>query len=318
MIINEVYISIISPVYNSSEILPTLVKKIIDNVEKITKNYEIILIDDCSTDNSWFVIENMALNNSKLKACKLSRNFGQHYAITAGIDISNSTWSIIMDCDLQDRPEEFINLYNKAKEGYDIVLAKRANRKDKILKKIYSFIFYRFLGYLTGTKQDESIANYGIYNIKVITEIKKMREKIRYFPTMIKWVGFDTTSIYVEHGVRESGTSTYNFKKMLKLALDIILAYSDKPIRIIIKFGIAISITSFLMLVLTFLKWINGTISVVGYSSLIMSIWFLSGFIITTLGVVGLYIGKIFEGVKDRPLYIINRKLNFNQNDETC
>ena len=307
---NSVHISIISPVYNASEILNTLIERIIQNVELITDNYEIILVEDGGSDNSWDVIKNISKFNSKIKACQLSRNFGQHYAITAGIDISNGDWLIIMDCDLQDRPEEIINLYQKANEGFDIVLARREFRKDTKLKKIYSLLFYRILGYLTGTNQDETIGNFGIYNSKVIREVKKMNESIRYFPTMIKWVGFNTTTINVKHSLRNSGKSSYNFKKMLNLAVDIILAYSDKPIRLIIKLGLVISLISFLLSIFTFYKWIIGDIQVSGYSSLIISIWFLSGFIITTLGLVGLYIGKIFEGVKKRPLYIINNTIN--------
>lgn len=307
---NNVHISIISPVYNASEILNTLIERIIQNIELITDNYEIILVEDGGSDNSWEVIKDAAKLNSKIKACQLSRNFGQHYAITAGIDISDGDWLIIMDCDLQDRPEEIINLYQKANEGFDIVLARREFRKDTKLKKIYSLLFYRILGYLTGTNQDETIGNFGIYNSKVIREIKKMNESIRYFPTMIKWVGFNTTAINVKHSLRNSGKSAYNFKKMLNLAIDIILAYSDKPIRLIIKLGLVISLISFFLSIFTFYKWIIGDIQVSGYSSLIISIWFLSGFIITTLGLVGLYIGKIFEGVKKRPLYIINNTIN--------
>ncbi|MCF8340672.1 MAG: glycosyltransferase family 2 protein [Chitinophagaceae bacterium] len=307
---NNVHISIISPVYNASEILNTLIERIIQNIELITDSYEIILVEDGGSDNSWEVIKDAAKLNSKIKACQLSRNFGQHYAITAGIDISDGDWLIIMDCDLQDRPEEIINLYQKANEGFDIVLARREFRKDTKLKKIYSLFFYRILGYLTGTNQDETIGNFGIYNSKVIREIKKMNESIRYFPTMIKWVGFNTTAINVKHSLRNSGKSAYNFKKMLNLAIDIILAYSDKPIRLIIKLGLVISLISFFLSIFTFYKWIIGDIQVSGYSSLIISIWFLSGFIITTLGLVGLYIGKIFEGVKKRPLYIINNTIN--------
>lgn len=307
---NNVHISIISPVYNASEILNTLIERIIQNIELITDSYEIILVEDGGSDNSWEVIKDAAKLNSKIKACQLSRNFGQHYAITAGIDISDGDWLIIMDCDLQDRPEEIINLYKKANEGFDIVLARREFRKDTKLKKIYSLLFYRILGYLTGTNQDETIGNYGIYNAKVIREIKKMNESIRYFPTMIKWVGFNSTAINVKHSLRNSGKSAYNFKKMLNLAIDIILAYSDKPIRLIIKLGLVISLISFFLSIFTFYKWIIGDIQVSGYSSLIISIWFLSGFIITTLGLVGLYIGKIFEGVKKRPLYIINNTIN--------
>ena len=259
---NNVHISIISPVYNASEILNTLIERIIQNIELITDSYEIILVEDGGSDNSWEVIKDAAKLNSKIKACQLSRNFGQHYAITAGIDISDGDWLIIMDCDLQDRPEEIINLYQKANEGFDIVLARREFRKDTKLKKIYSLFFYRILGYLTGTNQDETIGNFGIYNSKVIREIKKMNESIRYFPTMIKWVGFNTTAINVKHSLRNSGKSAYNFKKMLNLAIDIILAYSDKPIRLIIKLGLVISLISFFLSIFTFYKWIIGDIQV--------------------------------------------------------
>lgn len=305
------FISVVSPVYNAQNIIPTLVNRLEDVLIKISANYEIILVDDYSKDESWKVIDEISSINNRVKGIKLSRNFGQHYAITAGLDHANGDWIVVMDCDLQDRPEEIINLYRKAiDEEYDIVLASRFNRKDNLLKKMYSKYFYKFLGFLTGSKHDSSVANFGIYSIKVIKEIKGLRESIRYFPTMVKWVGFNKTTIIVNHSEREDGESGYNFKKMLNLAIDIILAYSDKPIRITIKFGVFISLVSFVMSLYTLIKWYNGTINVVGYSSLIISIWFLSGCILTTLGIVGLYVGKIFEGVKGRPIYIIEKSTN--------
>lgn len=305
------FISVVSPVYNSQNIVPLLVNRVEKVLKHITEDYEIILVDDYSTDNSWQSIETAAKSNLKIKGIKLSRNFGQHYAITAGLDNAFGEWVIVMDCDLQDRPEEIINLYKTAIEGnYDIVLAGRINRKDKYLKKMYSKYFYKILGFLTGTKHDASVANFGIYSKCVIREIKSLRESIRYFPTMVNWVGFRKTTIIVTHSEREEGKSSYNFKKMFNLAIDIILAYSDKPIRITIKLGIFISFVSFIMSLYTFIKWYNGTINVVGYSSLIISIWFLSGCILTTLGIIGLYVGKIFEGVKGRPIYIIEKVEN--------
>ncbi len=305
------FISVVSPVYNSQNIVPLLVNRVEEVLKHITEDYEIILVDDYSTDNSWQSIETAAKSNLKIKGIKLSRNFGQHYAITAGLDNAFGEWVIVMDCDLQDRPEEIINLYKTAIEGnYDIVLAGRINRKDKYLKKMYSKYFYKILGFLTGTKHDASVANFGIYSKCVIREIKSLRESIRYFPTMVNWVGFRKTTIIVTHSEREEGKSSYNFKKMFNLAIDIILAYSDKPIRITIKLGIFISFVSFIMSLYTFIKWYNGTINVVGYSSLIISIWFLSGCILTTLGIIGLYVGKIFEGVKGRPIYIIEKVEN--------
>ena len=304
------HISIVSPVYGAEKIIPELVRRIVLAVTKITDDYEIILVEDCGTDNSWQAIEKEACNNPKIKGYKLSRNFGQHYAITAGLDQANGDWVVVMDCDLQDRPEEILNLYSKAQEGYEVVLAKRIERQDHFLKRLFSKLFYRTLGYLTGSKIDESIANFGIYKRNVVDAIISLRESIRFFPTMVRWVGFSSTSIPVQHAEREEGSSSYNFKRLINLGLDIILAYSDKPIRLLIKSGIVISILSFVFAVIFFIEWMGGSIKVLGYTSLIISIWFFSGLILMTLGLVGLYVGKIFEGVKNRPIYIINKKIN--------
>jgi polyisoprenyl-phosphate glycosyltransferase len=301
-------ISIVSPVYRAEKILPELIKRIEESVGTITQDFEIILVDDNSPDNSWEVIEQIAEQNLKINGIKLSRNFGQHYAITAGLDHAKGEWVVVMDCDLQDQPEEIPKLYEKSQQGYDVVLARRFERKDKFFKKLFSKLFYRTLGYLTGSYQDESIANFGIYHRKVITAVTSMRESIRYFPTMIKWVGFKTAKVNVEHNERLEGDSSYNFKRLVNLALDIILAFSDKPIRIAIKFGLLISLSAFLVAVIYFLKWLKGDVIVLGYTSLIISLWLLSGIIISTLGVIGLYVGKIFEGVKNRPIYIIEKK----------
>ena len=215
-----------------------------------------------------------------------------------------------MDCDLQDKPEEIISLYNKAQEGYDIVLARRHNRNDNFIKKTFSKLFYGVLGYLTGSNQDSSIANFGIYHRNVIEAVISMKESIRYFPTMIKWVGFKSTKLDVQHDSRLEGETSYNFKKLTNLALDIILAYSDKPIRLLIKFGIIVTSASFLIALYYAFRWISGEITIMGYTSLIISIWLLSGIIISTLGIIGLYVGKTFEGVKKRPIYIIKKIIN--------
>jgi polyisoprenyl-phosphate glycosyltransferase len=304
------HISIVSPVYRAERILPELVRRIEESVLRISSNYEIILVDDCGPDHSWDVIEQLASKNPKVKGFQLSRNFGQHYAITAGLDQARGEWIVVMDCDLQDQPEEIEKLYNKAKEGFDIVLARRYDRQDVFLKKIFSKIFYRTLGYLTGSEQDETVANFGIYHQKVIQSIVSMRESIRFFPTMVKWVGYKSIKLNIEHSTREEGKSSYDFKRLINLALDIILAFSNKPLRLVVKSGIIISGISIIFSLYTLIKWYNGNIIELGYTSLIISLWLLSGFMISTLGIVGLYIGKIFEGVKNRPIYIINKKTN--------
>jgi dolichol-phosphate mannosyltransferase len=164
------------------------------------------------------------------------------------------------------------------------------------------------LTFLTGTKLDNRVANFGIYHRKVIEATKKMRESIRFFPTMVKWVGFRSVSIPVKHASREEGKTSYNLKRLLNLSLDIILAYSDKPLRIAVQTGFIMSFISLLFAVYNLFRALTFGFAVSGYASLITSIWFLSGLIIAFIGIVGLYVGKTFEGVKNRPLYIVDEK----------
>ena len=302
------HISIVSPVYRAENLVDELVKRIHQSVSSITSDYEIILVEDSGPDSSWNKIVALAEKDPKIKGFQLSRNFGQHYAITCGLDQSKGEWVVVMDCDLQDRPEEIDALYQKAISGYDVVLAKRNQRQDTFFKKFFSKAFYRTLGYLTGSAMDEQVANFGIYHRNVINAVCELRESIRYFPTMIQWVGFKQTAISVTHSTRDVGKSSYNFKRLLNLALDIILAYSDKPIRLMIKLGILVSLLSFIMGFYFSFQYFLGNVTVPGYTSLILSIWFFSGLLLILVGVVGLYVGKTFEGVKKRPIYLIQNE----------
>lgn len=305
---NQPLISVVSPVYKAEKIISKLVNRTVQELEKITAHFEIILVEDCGPDDSWKVIQRCAKDDPRIKGIKLSRNFGQHYAITAGLDFASGEWIVVMDCDLQDRPEEIPALFAKAKEGFDIVLARREARKDGFFKKLFSKLFHKTLTFLTGTKLDNRVANFGIYHRKVIDATKKMRESIRFFPTMVKWVGFRSVSIPVKHASREEGKTSYNLKRLLNLSLDIILAYSDKPLRIAVQTGFIMSFISLLFAVYNLFRALTFGFAVSGYASLITSIWFLSGLIIAFIGIVGLYVGKTFEGVKNRPLYIVDEK----------
>lgn len=308
------YISIISPIYRAEQIATKLVKAIENVVVELTNDYEIILVEDGSPDNSWAVIESIAQNNSKVKVIKLSRNFGQHYAITAGLDYARGEWIVVMDCDLQDRPEEIPKMLAIAqREGAKVVLGQRLERNDNFLKVWLSRLFYFCLSYLSGTKWDPTVANFGLYHHSVIRSISQLREPIRFFPSMVKWVGFKSINMPVAHAARDEGVSNYNMKKRLKLALDIILANSDKPLRIIVKFGLMTSFLSALVGVFYIVKYLNGSTVVLGFTSLMISIWFVGGMIFMLLGIIGLYIGKIFETAKNRPIYIVEEKININE-----
>ena len=302
-------ISIVSPVYRAEKILPILVSEINLVMERIGEDYEIILVDDRSPDNSWEVMKVLSSQNSKIKSIRLSRNFGQHSAIFAGRTKAKGDWVVVMDCDMQDQPKEIAKLYKKALEGYDIVLGQRENRKDKFLKKLSSKLFYKVFNYLSGGQFNNEIGNFGIYKKKVIDSILNINDYIKFFPLFINWVGFKSTSIPIEHSSREEGKSSYSISRLLKLAFNVIISFSDKPLRLFINFGLGISILSFILGIYYLYLAVTHRITQPGFSSLILSIWFLSGIIISCIGIVGVYLGKTFDQAKNRTTFIIDEEL---------
>lgn len=304
-------ISIVVPLYRCAKAVKELTDRICSTLGAQKLSFEIIYVNDASPAADWEAVTQIAQENTRVKGLNLSRNFGQHYAITAGLNYASGDWVVVMDGDLQDQPEDIPLLYNKAQEGFDIVLARRVERQHSLLKRTGSKWFYKTLAYLTDTEQNAEIANFGIYRKNVIAAILSMKDKTRYFPTMVRWVGFKRTEIGVNHAARKEGKSSYNLKALLNLALNTILSFSDKPLRLTVKAGIFISSTAFIFAAVTFIRALTGHIVVSGYSSMIISIWLLSGVIITLIGMLGLYIGKIFDQVKDRPTYLVAEKINF-------
>jgi dolichol-phosphate mannosyltransferase len=306
-------ISVVSPVYQAEKIVPELAREILRCLSPITTSFEIVLVEDGSRDKSWQAISQVCSEDPRIVGIRLSRNFGQHDAITAGLAASRGTWVVVMDCDLQDRPDQIPLLYAKALEGYETVCAQRVIRNDRYLKKISSQLFYKLFSYLTETEQDASIGNFGIYHRKVIEAILSMNDAHRYFPAMVQWVGFRKTKIQVKHASRFEGKTTYNFRRLTRLALNTIISFSDKPLRLVVLSGLAISGASFSIGIGYLIGNAFGLITVAGYTSIIVSIWLTAGMVILVLGIVGLYVGKSFEKIKMRPSYIIEEKLNERQ-----
>ena len=302
--------------YRAEHLVEELVRRLITSLETLTADFEIILVDDGGPDDSWGRIQVLAARDPRVRGLRLSRNFGQHRAITAGLDCCRGEWVVVMDCDLQDQPEEIPALYRHATgEGYDLVFAQRVGRQDLWVKRLGSRLFYRALSYLTDTEQDPAIANFGIYHRRVIAAVLRMRESIRYFPTMVRWVGFRAGKLPVAHAPRPSGTSSYDLTRLINLALDIILAYSDKPLRLTVKLGLSISAGAFGLVLVTVVRYLLGHTWEPGYVSLITSIWFFAGLVLSVLGMVGLYIGKTFEQVKNRPIYLVAEQTESTPDD---
>ena len=302
---SKVHISIVTPIYKCSGCLNELYERLKKSLSTITESFEIIMINDASPDNSWDNIVSLSKTDSRVRGVNLSRNFGQHKAITAGLDFANGDWIVVMDCDLQDQPEEIIKLYNKAQEGYDIVFGRRAQRKDSFIKKLGSKLFYKVFDYFTNSKVDSSIANFSIISNKVLQSLNKLREQNRMYPLFINWVGFKRVNINIEHAKREEGKSSYTLSKLINLAIDSIVSQSNVPLKISIKFGFTISLLSLMYAVLLIIKYFMFSIPVEGWTSVMVSIYFIGGLLFANMGMIGLYIGKVFDETKARPIYIV-------------
>lgn len=305
-------LSVISPIYKGEKMLDELVSRIEASVETFTKDYEIILVNDCSPDESWAKIKEICGRNTKVKGINLSRNFGQHYAITAGLTESTGEWVTVMDCDLQDRPEEIPNLYQKAQEGYDTVFAQRIERKDGFLKRLSSTLFNATFAFLTDQEQDKTVGNFGIYHRQVINAVLSMGDSVRWFPIMVKWVGFKIGYMAVAHAERAEGKSSYSLRRLLSVASDNMIAFSNKPLRLMLQFGFVVVVVSVLVALFYLIRYLSGGIAVDGFTTMVISMWILGGIIIMLIGMTGIYIGKTFDKTKDRPLFIVRDKLNLD------
>lgn len=306
-------ISVVSPEYKGAKIIPELVARNIASISTITDDFEIILVNDGSPDDSWAAIKKECAKDSRVKGINLSRNFGQHYAISAGLACTKGDWVVVMDCDLQDRPEVIPVLLNTAKEGFDYVQVRRINKKFNFWKRMTSIWFHAALDWLSGAKTDAAIGNFGIYSKQVINAINEMPESIRSLGSQLRYVGFNGASVDIEHSDRAEGHSSYTLSKLIKHAQDVIIANSNKPLKIAVKLGLTISIVSFLLAIYNIIARIVGLINVPGYTTTVFSIWFVGGLLLLMLGIIGLYLGKVFDQVKGRPFFIIKDKVNFDE-----
>jgi polyisoprenyl-phosphate glycosyltransferase len=303
-------LSVVVPLLNEEGIVEELIKRINGSVEEVSENYEIILVDDGSTDGTWEKIRLSSKINLKVKGIKLSRNFGHHYAISAGLHNAKGEWVVVMDGDLQDRPEVIPNLLKKAQEGFDVVFVSRNKRPESLFYRIFQKIFYIILNRLSGIDFDSRQANFSIINRKVVEAFKKFPENSRFYGSTIKWLGFSRSYIEAEHGRRFSGKPSYTIRKRLNLAFDIILAFSDRPLKFAIGLGLFLSGVSFLILIWVLIGYMSWGFTVIGWPSLIASIFLSSGAILVVLGVIGIYLGRVFNEVKSRPLYLVEDKVN--------
>ena len=305
------YLSVVVPLNNEEDIVLELATRLKNVLEKIGESYEIILVDDGSLDSTWNILSALAIKESNIKGIKLSRNFGQHRAITAGLEKAIGKWNVVMDGDLQDRPEVIPDLLDEALKGFEIVFVSRKDRPENLLYLFFQSIFYTILNKISGIRMDNAQANYSIISEKVRNAFLSIPEQIRFYSSSINWLGFKRSKIIASHGRRFNGKTSYSIKSRFKLAFDIIFSYSNRPLKLGISLGFIFSATSFVSLLIIIFRYFVFGFTVTGWTSLIIAITFSTGSILLMLGISGLYLGRIFEEVKRRPIFVVEEEINF-------
>jgi polyisoprenyl-phosphate glycosyltransferase len=301
--------SVVIPLLNEETNLDPLYTRLTAVMELLAKPYEIIFVDDGSRDNSLKILKQIHQKDKRVKVISFTRNFGQHIAVTAGLDLSKGESVVLMDADLQDQPEEIPKLLAKIDEGFEIVYSKPTQRQDTLFKKITSKLYLNMLSKLTNSAINPEIPSFRVMTRKVVDYFNQFRERSRFFGGMVAWMGFSYAVVPTEHSNRFSGKTKYSLVKMFRMGLEGIISFSDFPLRLIGTLGLIVSILSFLVGLYYVLVWMIQGIPTPGYTSLIVAVFFMGGVQLTVLGIISRYLGSIHVEMKKRPIYIVKEKL---------
>jgi dolichol-phosphate mannosyltransferase len=302
-------LSVVIPVYGCESCLWALHERLTETLSTVTARYELVFVDDRSPDDSWSTLRDLASRDSHVKAIRLSRNFGQHPAITAGLAETTGRWVVVMDCDLQDPPEEIPRLYATAKHGHDIVFARRKRRHHSLFRRASAAAYARVMNLFLGTSIEGEYGAFSIISRKVVAEFLGLRDRDRHYLLILSWLGFSHTSIEVEHGSRHSGRSAYSIPALVRHALDGVFFQTTTLLRWIVYAGLVVALLGFGLALELVVVYLFGADPPSGYTSLAVLVLLSTGSILVSLGVTGLYLGKVFEQVKGRPLYIVDERV---------
>lgn len=299
-------VSVVVPVYGCKNCLEELVQRVSRSLEGIDRSFDIILVDDSSPDDAWPRIVELAGMYPQVRGLRLSRNFGQHAAISAGLSQASGDVTVVMDCDLQDIPEEIPALLIAMEQrDVEVALGQRIDRQDSWLKRTGSKVFYQTLGWLTDTRYDHTTANFGAYSRRVVDTVNRMPELDRFFPLLVRWTGFRAAHVAVSHGQRSEGKSSYSFRTLLRLATRVALSFSDKPLRLVMKGALLLAAVSIGIVGFSVYQYAIGDVRVAGFTSIVASVWLIGSGIMFCLGILGLYLGRLHDEAKQRPQYIV-------------
>jgi glycosyltransferase involved in cell wall biosynthesis len=307
-------VSVVLPVCNEEHVLPELHRRLRDVLTASELSYELIFVNDGSRDGSWARILSLSETDPRVCGVNLSRNFGHQIAITAGIELSRGDSVVVMDSDMQDPPELIPTLYAKHREGFDVVYAKRRSRAGETwFKSVTAKLFYRLIRRLTTIDIPVDTGDFRLMSRRVVEDLKRLQEQHRFVRGMVTWVGYNQAPVLYDRAPRTGGASNYPLRKMIRFALDGLTGFSSEPLRLVTLAGAAIATGSFgLMVGLTLYKLAGGQGLIQGWTSLAVAVLFLGGVQLLAIGVLGEYIGRIYEEVKRRPLYLVRDSVNLD------
>lgn len=298
-------LSIVVPVYKCVDCLETLCQRIDRTMTGTGRDYELILVDDRSPDQAWSAIRDLQKRYGRVTGVRLSRNFGQHIAITAGLAQARGEYAVVMDCDLQDPPEIIPQLITKIDEGYDLVLARRVERHHSVFRLVGAKVYFRLLKFVTGMSVDGSYGTFSLLSRRVIDKFLLFEEKERHYLFILRWLGFSIGTVDYEHQQRFAGHSSYSVRTLFRHAIDGLFFQATVLLRWIIALGVLYALLGLLVAaLLVFFYFIQGSLA--GWTSLTVVVLLSTGAVLISLGVIGQYVGKVFEQTKGRPLYVID------------
>ena len=306
-------ISVVVPCFNEQEVLPKLHAGLLEVLEKLDIEFDVILVDDGSSDETWGLISKLNADDSRFKGIRLSRNYGHQIALTSGLDQAEGQVVAIMDADLQDPPSVIPEMIDKWQEGYDVVYGVRKKRDgDSPSKKFFAYWFYRIMTLLSGMSIPQDTGDFRLMDKRALIAFRELRERQRFVRGMVSWIGFNQCPVYYDRPKRAAGQTKYPFKKSLLLAIDAITSFSYAPLRLASLLGFLLSIFAFLYIGVVIILKILG-INFPGYTSLMATILLLGGVQLIVLGVIGEYLGRIYEEVKGRPLYYLSNTIGLKK-----
>ncbi len=305
---SKIALSVVVPVFNEEAIVPELVRRLVEACNKITDSHEIILVNDGSRDTTLLKLKDACEGNPKVHYISFSRNFGHQMAITAGMNYAVGDAIVTIDGDLQDPPELIADMYREFLNGNKVVYAKRKTRKGEPWLRLKAITtFYSLLAKITSFEMPQNVGDFRLISRDVLEHLKKMKEQDKYLRGQIAWMGYKSTYVLYDRDERMAGESKYPFKKLLRLATNGITGFSDWPLKMVTRIGFVVCIISFLLIVYALSSYFFGNHYVPGWASLIVSITFLGGVQLLSIGIIGEYISRINNNVRDRPLYVVDQ-----------